>query len=220
MDCLLALDAGTGSGRCVAFDPEGNVVASAQEPFSYHIFTDPVIPMIRGFDLDADAFWGALARCARAVVGRLPPGARIRGVIATAQREGCVFLDADGGVLYAGPNLDARASMEGMEVVQTCGAERLHAITGHAPPYIFAIARWVWFRKHHDAAPRRDVPHAERLDHVPALRRAGRRAFERGRVDALRRHPARVVVRDPGCARHSRRGPARGSARRERASAR
>src|SRR5262249_57121183 len=29
---------------------------------------------------------------------------------------------------------------------------RLHALTGHAPPYIFPVARYLWFRKHHDAA--------------------------------------------------------------------
>jgi autoinducer 2 (AI-2) kinase len=107
--------------------------------------------MIRGFDLDPDAFWGVLARCTRTAVEALPSGARIVGVIATAQREGCVFLDRDGTVLYAGPNLDARAVMQGMEMQQVVAPDRLHAITGHAPPYIFPVARYLWFRKHHDA---------------------------------------------------------------------
>ena len=79
--------------------------------------------------------------------------------------------------------------------------DRLHAITGHAPPYIFPVARYLWFRKHHDASRVARAPHAERLDHLPALGRAGRRALERGRVDALRRHAAGVVARDPGRAR-------------------
>src|SRR6185503_5966839 len=30
--------------------------------------------------------------------------------------------------------------------------QRLHAITGHVPPYIFPLARYLWFRKHHDGA--------------------------------------------------------------------
>src|SRR5438046_10610923 len=30
-------------------------------------------------------------------------------------------------------------------------AERLHALTGHAPPYISPPARYLWFRKHRDA---------------------------------------------------------------------
>jgi autoinducer 2 (AI-2) kinase len=151
VDHLLTLDAGTGSGRCIAFDRDGRPQAVAQEPFHYRVFADPDMPFVRGFDLDPAAFWGALARCARAVVGRLPPG-RICGVVATSQREGCVFLDAGGEVLYAGPNLDARGVLEGMEAAERLGLEHLHALTGHTPPYIFPLARYLWFRKHHDAS--------------------------------------------------------------------
>jgi autoinducer 2 (AI-2) kinase len=152
VEYLITLDAGTGSGRCVAFDLSGQAAAAAQEPFHYTIFSDPSVPYLRGFDLDPQAFWGGLARCTRAVVGRLPPGARILGVIATSQREGCVFLDRAGEVLYAGPNLDARGAAEGMELQERISFERLHALTGHTPPYIFPIARYLWFRKHRDAS--------------------------------------------------------------------
>lgn len=148
-DYLVTLDAGTGSGRCVAFDAKGTPVAAAQEGFTYRVVEDPNMPFLRGFDIVPEAFWGTLSRSARTVVGQLPAGARIRGVIATSQREGCVILDRAGEVLYAGPNLDGRAVAEGMEVQEKVGG-RLHAITGHAPPYIFPIARWLWFRKHRD----------------------------------------------------------------------
>lgn len=151
MDCIVTLDAGTGSGRCMAFDAAGRVLAAAQEPFTYHLFEHPTLPMVRGCDLDPDAFWAALARCTRRVVGALPAAARIRGVVATSQREGCVFADAEGAVLYAGPNLDGRAVLEGLELEARLGADRLHAITGHAPPYIFAAARYVWFRRQPEA---------------------------------------------------------------------
>src|SRR5262249_2752146 len=150
-ELVVTLDAGTGSGRCVAFDLTGRPVASAQEAFRYRIFADPNVPFLRGFDLDPDAFWGALARCARAVVGQLPSDARVVGVVATSQREGCVLLDRDGDVLYAGPNLDARAAAEGMALQDKIPLSRLHEITGHAPPYIFPLARYLWFRNHHDA---------------------------------------------------------------------
>jgi autoinducer 2 (AI-2) kinase len=150
MDAIVTLDAGTGSGRCVVFDTRGRVLAGAQERFAYRAFAHPDVPMVRGFDLDAAAFWGALAGCARRAMAALSAEARIRAVIATSQREGCVFLDAEGGVLYAGPNLDARAAMEGMELQAALPPARLHAITGHAPPYIFAVARLLWYRKHHD----------------------------------------------------------------------
>jgi autoinducer 2 (AI-2) kinase len=149
---LLTLDAGTGSGRCVAFDAAGRPVAAAQERFQYRIRADLDLPFVRGFDLDPHAFWGVLARCAREVMAALPAPAQVAGVIATSQREGCVLVDHAGEVLYAGPNLDSRAVVEGMEVLERVGAERLHAVTGHSPPYIFAVARYLWFRKHGDEA--------------------------------------------------------------------
>ena len=150
VDCVVTLDAGTGSGRCMAFDGRGRVLATAQEPFSYRVFNDPVLPMVRGFDLDSDAFWAVLARCTRRALSALPSDARVRAVIPTSQREACVFLDDEANVLYAGPNLDARAVAEGIELESELGAERLHAITGHAPPYVFAVARHRWFRKQPD----------------------------------------------------------------------
>ena len=47
---VVTLDAGTGSGRCVAFDLAGRPVAAAQERFTYRIFSDPSVPFLRGFD--------------------------------------------------------------------------------------------------------------------------------------------------------------------------
>jgi len=152
MDCLVALDAGTGSGRCVVYDAAGRPLASAREPFHYRPVPDPAMPFARGFDLDPAEFWGVLARCTRQALHALPAGARIRGVAATSQREGCVLLDRDGTVLYAGPNVDARAVLEGMEALQRMSADRLHAITGHVPPHVFPLVRWLWFCKHGDAS--------------------------------------------------------------------
>jgi len=152
MDALLAVDAGTGSGRCVAFDATGRVLAAASRRFTYRSFEDPAIPRVLGFDLDPVAFWEALAACMRDVTAALGSGVRIRSVVPTSQREGCMFLDATGRVLYAGPNLDGRAVMQGLEIESEIGAARLHAITGHAPPYIFPLARWRWFAARHDPA--------------------------------------------------------------------
>jgi autoinducer 2 (AI-2) kinase len=151
VDAIVTIDAGTGSGRCVVFDRAGRVLASALEPFVYRGFADPDMPLVRGFDLDPDAFWSALARCARAATSALPSDARVRAVVATSQREGCVFLDRDGAVLYAGPNLDARAAMEGLELQGVIPLARLHAITGHGPPTSSARVA-LWYPKHHAGA--------------------------------------------------------------------
>jgi len=151
VDCLVTLDAGTGSGRCVVYDGRGHPLATGRERFHYRMFTHPDVPFVRGFDLDPAAFWRSLAGCARSALAALPPGARICGVAATSQREGCVLLDRAGEVLYAGPNLDARATLEGFEAHQAFGVRRLHATTGHLPACVFPLARYLWFRKHHDA---------------------------------------------------------------------
>ena len=74
--------------------------------------------------------------------------ADVAGIATTSQREGCVFLDAHGTEIYAGPNIDARGFNEGFEVLNTLGNERLYAITGHSAPFIFPLARYLWFRKH------------------------------------------------------------------------
>jgi sugar (pentulose or hexulose) kinase len=150
VEVLLAVDAGTGSGRCVAFDRTGRMIASASRRLSYRAIDDPVLPRVRGFDLDPGEFWGALAACTREVMAALGPTAVVRAVVPTSQREGCVLLGRDDEVLYAGPNLDARSIVEGLELESRLGAARLHTITGHAPPYIFPLARWRWFVAHGD----------------------------------------------------------------------
>ena len=82
-------------------------------------------------------------RCSR----RIAPS-EVVGIAATSQREGCVFLDRHGEEIYAGPNLDARGFSEGLEILNVLGNERLYRITGHSAPFIFPLARYLWFRKH------------------------------------------------------------------------
>ncbi len=149
MSYILTLDAGTGGGRAIVFDLDGRLVARAHETWGYEIEPEGAIPFVRACSFDPDAFWATLCRCIRRVLAdaRLDPAA-IGAIVATSQREGCVFLDAAGRALYAGPNFDARGALEGVEVQTVLGTERLHAITGHAPPYIFPLVRYLWFRKH------------------------------------------------------------------------
>ena len=149
MNAFVALDAGTGGGKCVIFDAHGAILGAHREAWTYAVHSNADIPFVKEYSFDAPAFWDILCRCVRRAVAAagLSPGAVV-GVAATSQREGCVFLDARGTEVYAGPNLDARGFAEGLEVVTTLGAERLYAITGHSAPFIFPIARYLWFRKH------------------------------------------------------------------------
>jgi autoinducer 2 (AI-2) kinase len=136
VDCLVALDAGTGSGRCVVYDARGRPLATAREGFHYRSFPHPDVPFVRGFDLDPAAFWQTVAGCARSALATLPAlgTARIRGVAATTARA-CVLLDRAGEVLYAGPNLDARAPSRASGAAGV-RVRRLHAATGHLPAHL------------------------------------------------------------------------------------
>ena len=153
MPAFVALDAGTGGGKCVIFDAAGRVLGVQREPWSYDLSLNAEVPFVKEFSFSAPAFWDILCRCTRAALEQsgVAPG-DIVGVAATSQREGCVFLDAHGTEVYAGPNIDARGFAEGLDVLTALGAERLHQITGHSAPFIFPIARYLWFRKHRTAA--------------------------------------------------------------------
>jgi sugar (pentulose or hexulose) kinase len=148
MSVFVALDAGTGGGKCVIFDASGRVIATHREAWGYEVRVNADLPFIKEFSFSAPSFWDILARCVRTALAqaKIPPG-DIAGVATTSQREGCVFLDAHGVEIYAGPNLDGRGFSEGLEVLGRLG-ERLYRITGHSAPFIFPLVRYLWFRKH------------------------------------------------------------------------
>ena len=149
MEVFVALDAGTGGGKCAIFDGGGNLLGAHREAWSYDVRVNPDVPFVREFSFNGPAFWEILCRCVRTAVGAasIDPS-DVAGIAVTSQREGCVFLDSHGAEIYAGPNLDARGFSEGLEVLDRLGAERLYQITGHSAPFIFPLARYLWFRKH------------------------------------------------------------------------
>ena len=153
MPVFVTLDAGTGGGKCVIFDATGALLGAHREPWEYDLTLNPDIPFVKEFSFSAPAFWDIMCRCTRLALEKsgVAP-ADVAGIATTSQREGCVFLDAHGTEIYAGPNIDARGFNEWFEVLNTLGNERLYAITGHSAPFIFPIARYLWFRTHGTAA--------------------------------------------------------------------
>jgi sugar (pentulose or hexulose) kinase len=146
---ILALDAGTGGAKGVVFDVEGRVLGWHAEVWEYEIVANAEVPIVKECAFDPETFWKALCECGRRALGECEDRDVI-GVICTSQREGCVFLDRAGREIYAGPNLDSRGFLEGLEILELLGAERLYEITGHSAPFIFPLARLLWFRKHDD----------------------------------------------------------------------
>ena len=151
---FLALDAGTGSGRAAIFDARGRLLACAAREWSYEIAQYPG-DFVPGHQFDAEKFWAILCGATREALERAKiPAREIAGVAATSQREGSVFLDAEGRELLATPNYDSRGFMEGVEVLERLGGpERLYHLTGHVPPFIFALSRLLWWRKRFPEQP-------------------------------------------------------------------
>jgi autoinducer 2 (AI-2) kinase len=148
MPAFVTLDAGTGGGKCVIFDAAGRVLGVHREPWGYDLEVNPDLPFVKAFSFSAPVFWDILCRCARAALAKAAIAAGdVVGIASTSQREGCVFLNAHGDEIYAGPNLDARGFNEGFEILERLGGERLYRITGHSAPFIFPLARYLWFRK-------------------------------------------------------------------------
>lgn len=149
MAAIVALDAGTGGAKCAVFDLSGRRLAMQGERWSYTVVANRDVSLVKEYSFDPDVFWQTLARCTRAALAEAGvPTKDVIGVATTSQREGCVFLDAHGRELYAGPNLDSRGFLEGLEVLGSIGVQRLYEITGHSAPFIFPLARYLWYRKH------------------------------------------------------------------------
>jgi len=140
---FLALDGGTSAGRAALFDVSGRLLAEAVRPWSYET-PDDAAPWGREFA--PDRFWAELCDAGRAVCHAEQAGGpyQVVAIVATAQRQATVLLDASGHELYAGPNIDLRGAFEGLRLLNERGP-RIHAITGHLPPLMFAAARWLWF---------------------------------------------------------------------------
>ncbi len=146
---LLVLDAGTGSGRAVIFDPDGNQVAMAQEEWRH--LPEPGVSGSMGFDTEAG--WALLTRCIRnALADSTLDGGDIAAVSSTSMREGIVLYDADGQAIWACANVDSRASEEVAALkAQAPEMERdFYRISGETFA-LGALPRLNWLRKHRPA---------------------------------------------------------------------
>jgi autoinducer 2 (AI-2) kinase len=142
---LMALDAGTGAGRCFLIDTEGKRAFSAYREWGM-LEDAAAAPFGRSFD--PQYYWQCLVESAREALAKA--GIRPDQVIAvssTSQREGSVFLDKDGHELYAGPNQDARALGEGFMLMNQFG-QRAYDISGHYLNFLFVPARLLWHQNH------------------------------------------------------------------------
>jgi len=143
---LLVLDAGTGSGRAVIFDRDGNQAGFAQEEWR-HLPEDGV-PGSMSFDVEGG--WALLRRCVgKALAACGLAGRDIAAVSATSMREGIVLYGADGREVWAVANVDSRAGAEVAELkARAPDLERaFYAVSGETFA-LGALPRLEWLRKH------------------------------------------------------------------------
>lgn len=144
--CVLAIDAGTGSGRAVLFDLEGNQLAVAQQEWTHR--SDPRFPASMDFEVGPN--WDLLCRCIQKALqesGRAPSA--IKAVSATSMREGIILYDENKTELWGCANVDARAAQEVTDLkAQYPGLEeKIYARTGEAFA-LGALPRLLWVKRH------------------------------------------------------------------------
>ncbi len=165
---LLALDAGTGSCRAVAFDTGGRQVAMAQREWSHR--GQAGVPGSQVFDTDGN--WKLICECIRAVLES--PGvdaSAIRAVSTTSMREGMVLYDRSGREIWACPNVDSRAGDEATELVREGLAEKIYRQGGDWVA-ITSPARLRWIKRH-EPEVFRDAAHLNMLADWIAYRLSG-----------------------------------------------
>lgn len=145
---FLSIDAGTSGGKVAIIDDKGTQIGFSKSKWAqYYTISEGLDPY--GYEFDSSLFWKILLKKINEVIqeAKIDPK-RIKAISSTSQRQGCVFLDAGGDELYAGPNRDAR----GLEVdtEEYMENEELYEITGHGPPFLFALSRLLWFRENEE----------------------------------------------------------------------
>jgi autoinducer 2 (AI-2) kinase len=138
-DAILVVDAGTSAMRASLVAADGAATAVTIEPWSTFVPEDAA-PFGREFDPEEVA--DALRRVLEAASAHRE---RVAAIAFTGQREGMAFVDDRGIGVFASPNIDARASAEGIAIDAVRGAE-VYSATGHLPSLMQAPAKLQWLR--------------------------------------------------------------------------
>ena len=145
-ECLVVIDAGTGSGRAVVFDSDGRQLGVGQEEWTHK--SEPDAPGSMSFDCDDN--WSLLSRCIRKALAAAGVGSdAVRAVSSTSMREGIVLYDRSGKEIWACANVDSRAEAEVRELkTRQSGLEHEFYETSGQTFALGALPRLMWVKKH------------------------------------------------------------------------
>ncbi len=144
MKHLLALDAGTGSGRAVVFDENGRQLAVSGREWTHK--SDPRFP--GSMDFDREGNWQLLVSCIREACAQVP-NLNIAAISTTSMGEAFVVFDAAGEELWACANVDARA-IDQVKALRSADPDlehRLYLRTGQTFA-LGAAPRLLWLKQH------------------------------------------------------------------------
>jgi autoinducer 2 (AI-2) kinase len=141
---LAAIDAGTGTGRCVVFNSLGEQVAIASREW-----THSSLPEFPGaFVFETERNWHLICEATREALQRakITPE-EILAISGTSMREGMVLYDASGKEIWACPNVDSRANKEVTQMIRSGLAKKIYERAGDwlaitSPP------RFLWLKRH------------------------------------------------------------------------
>jgi xylulokinase len=146
---LLGLDIGTTGVKCVAFDPDGRVLASAYREYPLYY------PNPGWAELDADEVWAKVEAVLGEVASELggdPP----KGLAVSSQGEAGVLIDRQGCTLARSIiSFDTRTTAEKAHYESAVGFERAFEITGHHIHTIYTNVKLMWMRRNLEDAWRR-----------------------------------------------------------------
>ena len=143
-ECLLAIDAGTGSCRSVIFDRDGNQISFSQREWRH----TPIARYPGSQTFDTKSNWKLISLCIRESLqkARIDDQSKIKAVSTTSMREGMVLYNRWNEEIWACPNVDSRANKEAGYLVRSGKAKKIYFLSGDwvsitSPP------RFLWIKK-------------------------------------------------------------------------
>jgi xylulokinase len=147
MDLLLGLDVGTTATKALAFDLDGNVVASASH--GYGLLT----PRSGWVEQSPEDLWRAVVETSRAVSAQLNPSDRIIALSQSSQAGTTIPVSLDGSPTYNAISwMDERGEEEARRTIEELGDQWLYRLTGWPPFSGLPLQHIAWFRRNRPEA--------------------------------------------------------------------
>lgn len=137
-DAFLIVDIGTGNVRVAVAGEDGQMLSIERDTVQY--VKDTLYPDALYFE--PDTLWDQIVKLTRAALQRIP-GAHIKAVTVSSQREGIVLLDAGGRSLIGLPNHDHRGREWEENVPEK---SRIYSISGRFPSSLFSALKIIGIR--------------------------------------------------------------------------